>query len=88
MQDRGYSGRPGHEERRGFQVGKWSYGRDFDLMNTLDKEVFEKLGDHVDTCPSIVGKAAAWATELVLEEISNRGMSLNDLPKTQKGSHR
>jgi len=27
MQDRGYPGRPGHEERRGFQVGKWSYGR-------------------------------------------------------------
>ena len=55
------------------------FDREFDLLNPLDREAFEKLGAHVDKCTSVVGKAAAWATELLLEEISNRGMSLKDL---------
>jgi C_GCAxxG_C_C family probable redox protein len=55
------------------------FGRDFDLKDPLDREAFEKLGAHVDKCTSVVGKAAAWATELILEELSNRRMSLNDL---------
>jgi len=33
----------------------------------------------VDKCTSVVGRAAAWATELILEELCNRGMSLKDL---------
>ena len=57
------------------------FGRDFDLLNPQDREAFEKLGAHIDKCTSVVGRAAAWATELILEEISNRGMSLNDFRK-------
>ena len=57
------------------------FGRDFDLRDALDREAFDKLGAHVDKCTSVVGKAAAWATELILDELSNRGMSLNDLRK-------
>jgi C_GCAxxG_C_C family probable redox protein len=57
------------------------FGRDFDLKDASDREAFEKSGAHVDKCTSVVGKAAAWATELILEELSNRGMSFEDLKK-------
>lgn len=57
------------------------FSREFDLKAAPDREAFEKLGAHVDKCTSVVGKAAAWATELILDELSNRGMSLNDLRK-------
>jgi C_GCAxxG_C_C family probable redox protein len=60
------------------------YGRDFDLRDAADREVFEKSGAHVDKCTSVVGKAAAWATELIVEELSNRGMSLDDLQDKQR----
>jgi len=55
------------------------FGREFDLRDASDREAFEKLGAHVDKCTSVVGRAAAWATELILEELCNRGMSLKDL---------
>jgi C_GCAxxG_C_C family probable redox protein len=60
------------------------FGRDFDLMDAPGREAFEKLGAHVDKCTSVVGKAAAWATELILEELSNRSMSLKDLQSIKK----
>jgi C_GCAxxG_C_C family probable redox protein len=62
------------------------FGREFDLRDASDRESFEKLGAHVDKCTSVVGKAAAWATELILEELSNRGMSLKDLQSIRKFS--
>jgi hypothetical protein len=46
-----------------------------------DREAFEKLGAHVDKCTSVVGKAAGWATELILEEMSERHLHLDDLQK-------
>jgi hypothetical protein len=55
------------------------FEREFDLRNSSDREAFEKLGAHGDKCTSVVGKAAAWATELILEELCNRGLSLKDL---------
>jgi hypothetical protein len=55
------------------------FGREFNLRDSSDREAFEKLGAHADKCTSVVGKAAAWATELILEELCNRGMSLKDL---------
>jgi C_GCAxxG_C_C family probable redox protein len=55
------------------------FGRDFDLMDARDREAFEKLGAHVDKCTSVVGKAAAWATELILEEMFKRYMRPDDL---------
>lgn len=60
------------------------FGRDFDLRDPPDREMFEKLGAHGDKCTSVVGKAAAWATELILEELSNRGLSIKDLESTKK----
>ncbi|MEE4134492.1 MAG: C-GCAxxG-C-C family protein [Desulforhopalus sp.] len=60
------------------------FGRDFDLRDGSDREAFEKLGAHGDKCTSVVGKAAAWSTELILEELSNRGMSLKDLQRRRR----
>jgi C_GCAxxG_C_C family probable redox protein len=62
------------------------FGREFDLRDGSERETFEKLGAHVDKCTSVVGKAAAWATELILEEISRRGLSLKDLQGVKKVS--
>jgi C_GCAxxG_C_C family probable redox protein len=55
------------------------FGRDFDLMDVSDREAFEKQGAHADKCTTVVGKAAAWATELILEEMSKRHLDLHDL---------
>lgn len=55
------------------------FGRTFDLRDELEREAFEKSGAHVDKCTTVVGTAAAWATELILEELSNRGMDLKML---------
>jgi C_GCAxxG_C_C family probable redox protein len=55
------------------------FGRDFDLKNVAQRRAFEKSGAHVDKCTSVVGEAAAWAAELILEELSNRNMFLDDL---------
>ncbi len=60
------------------------FGRDFDLRDASDREVFEKSGAHVDKCTSVVGKAAAWATELIVEELFNRGMSFDDLQNIER----
>lgn len=54
------------------------FGRTFDLWDAQEKQAFEKAGAHVDKCTTVVGTAAAWATELILEELSKRGMD----PKT------
>jgi C_GCAxxG_C_C family probable redox protein len=59
------------------------FGREFDLLDAPDREAFEKLGAHVEKCTSVVGKAAAWATELILEEMSKRRLNLNDLRDIQ-----
>jgi C_GCAxxG_C_C family probable redox protein len=55
------------------------FGREFNLKDSSDREAFEELGAHADKCTSVVGKAAAWAAELILEELCSRGLSLKDL---------
>jgi hypothetical protein len=60
------------------------FGREFDLRDSSDREAFERLGAHGDKCTSVVGKAAAWATELILEELRDRGLSLEDLQSTSR----
>jgi C_GCAxxG_C_C family probable redox protein len=55
------------------------FGRTFDLGNAPEREIFETMGAHFDKCTTVVAKAAAWSTELILDELSNRGMSLHDL---------
>lgn len=42
-------------------------GRSFDLHKTDEKEEFEKMGGHKDKCTYVVGKAAAWTAEIILD---------------------
>lgn len=44
------------------------FGRYFDKKNPEDRKEKNRLGGHVDKCPMVVGKAARWTAELILEE--------------------
>ena len=54
------------------------FGRSYNLWDSDDVQQFEKDGGHTDNCTSVVGQAAQWAVELILEEIENRGLKLQD----------
>jgi C_GCAxxG_C_C family probable redox protein len=44
------------------------FGRYFDKKNPEDRKEKNRLGGHTEKCPMVVGKAARWVTELILEE--------------------
>ncbi len=44
------------------------FGRSFDKWNPADRKEKERLGGHKDKCPMVVGKAARWVSDLILEE--------------------
>ena len=44
------------------------FGRSFDKWNPEDRIEKDRLGGHDDKCPTVVGKAARWVAELILEE--------------------
>lgn len=48
-------------------IQKKLFGRTFNLWNPGEFEEFEKAGGHTEKCPSVVGNAARWAVELLLE---------------------
>jgi len=54
------------------------FGRSYDLWDSEDAEQFEKDGGHTDKCTSVVGQAAHWAVDLILEEIADKGLTLKD----------
>ena len=60
------------------EIHKKLFGRYFDLWNPDEKQEFENLGAHKDKCTSVVAKASAWATELILNELETRGLSLDN----------
>ncbi|HSO18627.1 MAG TPA: C-GCAxxG-C-C family protein [Desulfosarcina sp.] len=43
-------------------------GRTYRLNRPDEWEGFIRAGGHADKCPSVVGKAARWAAEIILEE--------------------
>ena len=55
------------------------FGRDFNLRDPGDRTAFEDSGAHVDKCTKVVGKAAVWAAELVIDELAERGMTLDEV---------
>jgi C_GCAxxG_C_C family probable redox protein len=55
------------------------FGRNFNLRDAQDRDSFEDSGAHVDKCTFVVGKAAAWAVELILDELQHRSMKLEAL---------
>jgi C_GCAxxG_C_C family probable redox protein len=44
------------------------FGRPYYLWDMDDLEKFEKAGGHSDKCPDVVGKAAQWAAEIIIED--------------------
>jgi C_GCAxxG_C_C family probable redox protein len=43
------------------------FGRSFDLWDPEERQAFEKAGGHREKCPMVVGKAAMWTAEILLE---------------------
>jgi hypothetical protein len=56
------------------------FGRTYDLYDPDDKQQFNDDGAHEDKCTSVVANAAAWTTEILLEELERRGLSIEELP--------
>ncbi len=48
-------------------VHKKLFGRTFNLMDRDDYKEFENMGAHVDKCPEVSGKVAAWTAEIILD---------------------
>lgn len=44
------------------------FGRPFYLRDGDEYKKFEKAGAHTEKCPAVVGKAARWVAEILLEE--------------------
>ena len=49
-------------------IQKKLFGRNFNFWNPGDFEEFDKAGGHTDKCPSVVGNAARWTVELLMEQ--------------------
>ncbi len=43
------------------------FGRSFDFWNPDDSRAFEEAGGHLDKCTDVVGKAAQWTAEILLD---------------------
>jgi len=43
-------------------------GRAYNLSDATEFKEFEKAGGHAEKCPSVVGKAASWVAEIILEQ--------------------
>ena len=52
-----------------FEIQKKLFGRTFSFSNKEDMEEFEKLGGHTDKCPGVVGLGAAWAVEILWDNL-------------------
>ena len=46
-------------------------GRRFNFWDEKDKEAFLNAGGHVDKCTSVVGNAAKWTVEIILDAEEN-----------------
>jgi C_GCAxxG_C_C family probable redox protein len=43
------------------------FGRPYFLMDEDDLEKFDKAGGHLDKCPEVVGKAARWTAQIMID---------------------
>ncbi|HUT66331.1 MAG TPA: C-GCAxxG-C-C family protein [Spirochaetota bacterium] len=59
-------------------IHKKLFGRSFDLWNPDEYKLFDEAGAHTDKCTSLVGKAASWAAEILIDEIEKRGIDLEE----------
>lgn len=45
------------------------FGRTFNFMDKNDYAEFERMGAHVDKCPTVSGKVARWTAEIILDDL-------------------
>lgn len=45
------------------------FGRTYDLLDKKQYAQFEADGAHVDKCPSVAGKCAAWTANILIEDL-------------------
>lgn len=45
------------------------FGRSFNLMDKNDYAEFEKMGAHIDKCPTVSAKVACWTVEIILKDL-------------------
>lgn len=50
------------------EIHKKVLGKTYHLNNPEEWDAFLAAGGHADKCPSVVGKAAKWAAEIILEQ--------------------
>jgi len=50
------------------EIHKKVLGKTYHLNNPEEWDAFLAAGGHEDKCPGVVGKAARWAAEIILEE--------------------
>jgi C_GCAxxG_C_C family probable redox protein len=50
-------------------VQKKIFGRSFDLLDREEYRIFEEMGGHTDKCTDVVGKAAMWTADIILDEL-------------------
>lgn len=48
------------------------FGRSFNFWEEKEKEIFEKSGEYIDKCPSIVAKTSYWMAEIIIQEIDKK----------------
>ncbi|MBN2325460.1 MAG: C_GCAxxG_C_C family protein [Spirochaetes bacterium] len=59
------------------KVQRSIFGRSFNILDPEERAAFEKAGAHTDKCPSVVGNAASWTCELILEEMRKKRLDLD-----------
>lgn len=47
-------------------IQECKFGRSFDLTDRLQRFAFEEAGGHRDKCPEVVGTAARWVAEMIV----------------------
>lgn len=50
------------------EVQRSIFGRTYNLLDETEKALFEEAGAHDDKCTAVVGNAARWCTEILLNE--------------------
>ena len=68
------------------EVHQHLFGRSFNLRNDDEKQLFRDAGAHEDEdkCCAVVGNGAKWATEIILDELTARGISIDDFQYQDK----
>ncbi|KYK37317.1 MAG: hypothetical protein AYK18_10280 [Theionarchaea archaeon DG-70] len=51
------------------EVQKKIFGRSFNILDREEYREFERRGAHTDKCTNVVGKAAIWTAEIILDEL-------------------